>query len=110
MSGLDKLALRKQITTLPATLADLRALRLPNELVDILLGFMGRGEFESKVVRAALELIQEYIDEVYTDTVLAFIARCSPASPELVQSIRKAFNKLNPVIWLDCDHARVEGG
>lgn len=105
VSGLDKLAQRKLITTLPATLADLRALRLPNELVDILLGFMSRGEFESKVVRAALELIQEYIDEVYTDTVLAFIAKCSPASPELVQAIRKAFDKVNPVIWLDCNPA-----
>ena len=109
VSGLDKLAQRKHLAALPVTLADLIALRLPNELVDILLGFMGRGEFESKVVRAALELIQEYIDEVYTDTVLAFIARCSPASSELVQSIRKAFEKLNPVIWLDCNPAKIEG-
>lgn len=107
VSGLDKLAQRKHLAALPVTLADLTALRFPNELVDILLGFMGRGEFESKVVRAALELIQEYINEVYTDTVLAFIASGSPAPPELVQSIRQAFDALDPIIWLDCDHARV---
>lgn len=109
VSGLDKLAQRKHLAALPVTVADLIALRLPNELVDILLGFMGRGEFESKVVRATLELIQEYIDEDYTYTVLAFIASCSPATPELVQSIRQVFDALDPKIWRDCDHATAEG-
>ena len=109
VTGLDKLANRKQLAALPVTLADLIALLLPNELVDILTGFMGRGELESKVVRIALNLIQEYIDVDYPDTVLAFIANSSPTSPALVQSIRQAFDKLDPEIWLDCNPARIEG-
>ena len=109
VTGLDKLANRKQLTALPVTLADLIALRLPNELVEILTGFMGRGELESKVVRIALNLIQEYIDVDYPDTVLAFLAGSSSHSPALVQSIRQAFDALDPMIWLDCDHATLEG-
>ena len=109
VTGLDKLANRKQFAALPVTLADLIALRLPNQLVDILMGFLGRGELESKVVRIALNLIQEYIDVVYPNTVLAFIAKSSPDSPALVQSIRQAFDALDPTIWRDCDHATAEG-
>ena len=96
---LEERANAKQFASLPASLNDLANLGLPLDLVDVLRGFVERGEQELVIVQIVLQLIAEYIDVVYSDKVLALLPGSSAGSPTLTRSIRQAFDALDSGIW-----------
>lgn len=101
--ALEKRASRTFFASLPATLKDMSKLGLPQALVDVLLDFVNQGEMESVVVRIALDLIREYAQLEYSETVLALLAAAPQGKPELVHSIRQAFDALYSGVWMDAE-------
>jgi Ca-activated chloride channel family protein len=104
LAALEKRASRSFFASLPTTLKDMTKLGLPIELVEVLRGFVAQGEKESVVVRIALDLIRDFANLDYPDAVLALLAVAPNGSPALVESIRQAFDALDPTIWLNGGH------
>jgi Ca-activated chloride channel family protein len=104
VTALEKRASRNVFASLPTTLKDMTKLGLPMKLAEVLREFVAQGEKESVVVRIALDLIRDHANLNYPDAVLALLAVAPNGSPALVESIRQAFDALDPTLWLNGDH------
>ena len=98
VKSLGKRASTRPLASLPASLIVLAKMGLPGELLEVLKGYVECGEQEAEVVHSAIDLIREYIDVTYPDKVLALLTKALPASSTLVQSIRRAFDALDPSV------------